>query len=90
LDEQTSRPFIRQALDSGINFFDTADMYSVGESERVMGETPDARASRLFNELAGQFVGFVFINLLANDFATVNVHHQVQIEPSASRRAWWP
>jgi len=38
LDEQASRPFIRQALDAGINFFDTADMYSVGESERVVGK----------------------------------------------------
>jgi len=38
LDEQASRPFIRQALDAGINFFDTADMYSLGESERVVGK----------------------------------------------------
>lgn len=38
LDEQASRPFIKQALDSGINFFDTADMYSIGESERVVGK----------------------------------------------------
>ena len=38
LDEQASRPFIKQALDAGINFFDTADMYSVGESERVVGK----------------------------------------------------
>ncbi len=37
LDEAESRPFIKQALDAGINFFDTADMYSVGESERVVG-----------------------------------------------------
>lgn len=38
LDEQASRPFIKQALDAGINFFDTADMYSIGESERVLGK----------------------------------------------------
>lgn len=37
LDEAASRPFIRQALDLGINFFDTADMYSLGESEVVLG-----------------------------------------------------
>lgn len=37
LDEAASRPFIRQALDLGINFFDTADMYSLGESEAVLG-----------------------------------------------------
>lgn len=38
LDEQASRPFIEKALDAGINFFDTADMYSLGESERVVGK----------------------------------------------------
>ncbi|MGN8199513.1 aldo/keto reductase [Salinisphaera sp. RV14] len=38
LDEQASRPFIKKALDAGINFFDTADMYSKGESEKVVGK----------------------------------------------------
>ncbi|MBV8673560.1 MAG: aldo/keto reductase, partial [Acidobacteriaceae bacterium] len=37
LDEEESRPFIRRALDAGINFFDTADMYSLGASEEVLG-----------------------------------------------------
>src|ERR1039457_4060642 len=37
LDEEQSRPFIRQALEAGINFFDTADMYSLGASEEVLG-----------------------------------------------------
>jgi aryl-alcohol dehydrogenase-like predicted oxidoreductase len=37
LDEDQSRPFIRRALELGINFFDTADMYSVGASEEVVG-----------------------------------------------------
>ena len=37
LNEQDSRPFIRKALELGINFFDTADMYSVGGSETVVG-----------------------------------------------------
>ncbi len=37
LDEEASRPFIRRALELGINFFDTADMYSVGVSEEVVG-----------------------------------------------------
>ncbi|TBW49093.1 aldo/keto reductase [Marinobacter halodurans] len=38
LDQRASRPFIKKALDAGINFFDTADMYSLGESERVVGK----------------------------------------------------
>jgi 1-deoxyxylulose-5-phosphate synthase len=37
LDENESRPLIRRALELGINFFDTADMYSVGASEQVLG-----------------------------------------------------
>ena len=37
LDEEASRPFIKRALEAGINFFDTADMYSVGASEEVLG-----------------------------------------------------
>ena len=37
LDEDESRPIIRRALDLGINFFDTADMYSLGVSEEVVG-----------------------------------------------------
>ena len=37
LDEEQARPFIRRALDAGINFFDTADVYSLGESEKITG-----------------------------------------------------
>jgi aryl-alcohol dehydrogenase-like predicted oxidoreductase len=37
LEEEVSRPFIQRALELGINFFDTADMYSVGASEEVLG-----------------------------------------------------
>ncbi len=37
LDEAESRPFIQRALEMGINFFDTADMYSEGVSEEVTG-----------------------------------------------------
>ena len=37
LGEEESRPFYRRALELGINFFDTADMYSLGMSEEVTG-----------------------------------------------------
>ena len=37
LEEEESRPFIQRALELGINFFDTADMYSVGVSEEILG-----------------------------------------------------
>ncbi|QGZ63866.1 aldo/keto reductase [Paraburkholderia acidisoli] len=37
LNEDASRPLIRQALDAGINFFDTANTYSDGTSEEIVG-----------------------------------------------------
>ena len=37
LEEPESRPFIRQAVEAGINFFDTADVYSLGASEEILG-----------------------------------------------------
>ena len=38
LPEEASRPFIKRALELGINFFDTADMYSLGVSEKIVGQ----------------------------------------------------
>ena len=38
LDQDQSRPFIREAMEAGINFFDTANMYSLGASEEVVGK----------------------------------------------------
>jgi aryl-alcohol dehydrogenase-like predicted oxidoreductase len=37
IGEEASRPLIRQAVDAGINFFDTADVYSDGTSEEIVG-----------------------------------------------------
>jgi aryl-alcohol dehydrogenase (NADP+) len=37
LEEEESRPFLRRALEAGINFFDTADVYSNGVSEEILG-----------------------------------------------------
>src|SRR5665213_2696015 len=37
LDEDEARPLVRAAVEGGINFFDTADMYSLGESEVITG-----------------------------------------------------
>ncbi|QMV18918.1 aldo/keto reductase [Granulicella sp. 5B5] len=38
LEEDETRPIIQRAIEAGINFFDTADMYSVGESEVLTGK----------------------------------------------------
>ncbi|HEY3884412.1 MAG TPA: aldo/keto reductase, partial [Vicinamibacterales bacterium] len=37
MSEEEGRPFVKRALEAGINFFDTADMYSRGRSEEVLG-----------------------------------------------------
>jgi aryl-alcohol dehydrogenase (NADP+) len=61
LDEEASKPLIRRAVEAGINFFDTADMYSVGASEEITGralkEFAGARenvviATKVFNPMS--------------------------------------
>jgi aryl-alcohol dehydrogenase-like predicted oxidoreductase len=46
MDEATSRPFIEQALDAGINCFDTANVYSLGSSEEIVGRALADMANR--------------------------------------------
>jgi aryl-alcohol dehydrogenase (NADP+) len=46
LSEDAGRPFIKRALEHGLNFFDTADMYSRGKSEEVLGRALKDFASR--------------------------------------------
>ena len=46
LGEEDSRPLIKHALEAGINFFDTANMYSQGSSEEILG--------RALNDFAGR------------------------------------
>jgi aryl-alcohol dehydrogenase-like predicted oxidoreductase len=46
LTEEQSRPLIRQALESGINFFDTANVYSAGSSEEITGRALAELADR--------------------------------------------
>ncbi len=46
LDEEQSRPFIKRALELGISFFDTADVYSNGASEEVLGRALHDFAAR--------------------------------------------
>jgi aryl-alcohol dehydrogenase-like predicted oxidoreductase len=46
LDRDAAQPFFRQALDAGINFFDTANVYSLGSSEEITGSTLLSMTSR--------------------------------------------
>ena len=48
LEEDESMPIIERALDLGVNFFDTANMYSHGESERILGEALDGHWDDVF------------------------------------------
>lgn len=43
LDEKDGLELVERAIDLGINFFDTANMYSLGESERILGEALSGR-----------------------------------------------
>src|SRR3954449_7052832 len=46
LDEEASRPFFRRAIEAGINFFDTANVYSAGSSEEITGRALAEYAER--------------------------------------------
>jgi len=46
LDEEESRPIIKKALELGINFFDTANVYSLGRSEEILGNALNDYANR--------------------------------------------
>src|SRR6202167_1187325 len=46
LDEEKSRPIVKQALELGINFFDTANVYAEGSSEEIVGRAPQGFARR--------------------------------------------
>ncbi|PDP88321.1 alcohol dehydrogenase [Glycomyces fuscus] len=46
LDEEASRPLIRQAVEAGVNFFDTANTYSDGSSEEIVGRALAEYADR--------------------------------------------
>jgi len=55
LDEEESEPIIERAIDLGINFFDTANMYSKGESERIVGTALDGRRDEMVVATKGYF-----------------------------------
>jgi aryl-alcohol dehydrogenase-like predicted oxidoreductase len=59
LNEEQSEPFFRQALDAGINFFDTANVYAIGDSERVLGRFLKANAKREDTIIATKLNGVI-------------------------------
>ncbi|WP_436902859.1 aldo/keto reductase [Halovenus halobia] len=55
LEAEESHPIIERAIDLGINFFDTANMYSVGESERILGNALEGRRDEMVVATKGFF-----------------------------------
>ena len=84
LDYDASLPFFERALQAGINFFDTADVYSLGESERVLGRALKALgaererqviATKVFSPMSGD----------QNDRGLSRKHIMRSIDASLSR-----
>ncbi|WP_407370599.1 aldo/keto reductase [Carnobacterium sp.] len=60
LNEEESRPIIKRALELGINFFDTANIYSIGKSEEILGKALKEYANRDEIVLATKVHGQMF------------------------------
>ena len=54
LDDEAARPFIQRALDGGINFFDTANVYSDGTSEEIVGRALADFASHIGADIVAE------------------------------------
>jgi 1-deoxyxylulose-5-phosphate synthase len=85
LDEDASRPFIHRALELGINFFDTANIYSGGASEEVLGRALKDFAKRDDVVIATKV--FSPMGSGPNDMGLSRKHMLSQIDASLKRLA---
>ena len=83
LGEEESRPFIKRALEAGINFFDTADVYSTGRSEEVVGKALKDFAKRDAVVLATKVCGVMSEDV--NDRGLSRKHIMSSIDNSLRR-----
>ncbi|MBV9045814.1 MAG: aldo/keto reductase [Alphaproteobacteria bacterium] len=83
LGEEESRPFIKRALEAGINFFDTADVYSVGRSEEIVGKALKDFAQRDKVVLATKVCGVMSDDV--NDRGLSRKHIMSSIDNSLKR-----
>jgi aryl-alcohol dehydrogenase-like predicted oxidoreductase len=83
LDEEQSRPYIQRALEAGINFFDTADVYSNGMSEVVLGNALRDFAAR--NEVVIATKVRFPMGTGPNDFGLSRKHIMSAIDASLKR-----
>jgi aryl-alcohol dehydrogenase-like predicted oxidoreductase len=83
LNEEESRPFIQKALELGINFFDTADIYSFGTSEEVLGNALKDFARR--DEVVIATKVFIPMSKDPNDGGLSRKHIMSSIDASLKR-----
>ncbi len=83
LDDAAARPFFKQALDLGINFFDTADVYSIGVSEEVTGRALKELTKRDQVVIATKVCGIMGKG--ANDRGLSRKHIMESIDASLKR-----
>jgi 1-deoxyxylulose-5-phosphate synthase len=83
LNEMESRPFIKKALELGINFFDTADIYSFGASEEIVGKALKEFAKR--DELVIATKVFNPMSQDPNDQGLSRKHIMASIDASLKR-----
>ena len=78
-----STRIVHKALDLGLNFIDTADMYSAGESERVVGQALAGRRERVVLATKGRHK----MGEGPNDFGATRLHLRQALDASLSRLA---
>ncbi len=61
LPEAESRPFIQRALETGINFFDTSNMYSLGVSEEILGRALKPEEAREVMNMARRIASIILL-----------------------------
>lgn len=83
LDEEDSRKIIKKACDSGINFFDTANVYAYGNSEEILGRALKDYANR--DEVVIATKVFVPMSKNPNDGGLSRKHIMSQIDQSLKR-----
>jgi 1-deoxyxylulose-5-phosphate synthase len=83
LDEEASRPFIQQALEMGINFFDTANAYSLGASEEILGRALSDFSKR--DEVVIATKVFMPMGSKANQFGLSRKHILDAVDASLKR-----
>ena len=83
LPEEDAKPLIRRALELGINFFDTANVYSAGDSERILGQALNEYAHREEVVIATKVHGEVTAG--PNGWGLSRKHIMWQVEESLRR-----